>query len=738
MSHVVRFLHGVPGGRRRRLWIAAVLLLSVAPARGAEVPRASVVRTTERIRLDGVLDEGVWRTNPPIGPFLQAEPDEGKPPREPTDVWLAYDDRALYIAVRSHDREPAKIFTTTKARDARPFDDDSLEIVIDTFLDRRNGYYFQLNAAGSLSDGRIVENRLTDVSWDGIWDAQTRIDGDGWVAEIEIPFKTLSFNPDSTSWGFNIERTIARYNEESRWAGAVLDSTIHAVSRGGVIDGLEGLTQGIGLDVKPYGLLGVNKDATRADQVEPAYHAGVDAFYRITANLLSSTTVNTDFAETEVDTRQVNLTRFPTLYPEKRAFFVEEAGVFQFGLPSASSSLIPFFSRRIGLVSGQTVPILVGEKLTGKVGRLEMGFLDVATRDSEADPAAALPGQNFVVGRVKYSLGGRQSYVGAIFTSGEPTGTTDNTLYGGDLSIATSNFMGNRKNFDFTLYGLKTRTPGLDSRDYSYGAQVRYPNDRVNLSYSWQDIGENFDPRLGYVRRRGVVVNSALAQYRPRTTNNRFIRQFIFSAGLDDYLNTVEHDTESRAYSVSPFGLLFHGGERLSYTATHEFERLFEPFQIHSGITIPIGAYSNLRHAALLSGPTNKVISYSFSYDGGGFYSGSSDQIIASLTWKKSASLTTSVELRKYWVRLAEGNFNTTLTLFRLNLFFTPKVSLTNFAQYDTDSRNIGLQSRLRWILKAGQELYVVFNHQWQEDPLDRFETLTSDLRGKVNYTVRF
>jgi len=722
-----------------RLQIAAALVLAVAPAWGADIPRARVIRTADRIRVDGVLDEEVWRTNQPIGPFTQAEPDEGQPPREATDVWLAYNDRALYIAVRSHDREPDKIFTTSKARDARPFDDDSLEIVIDTFLDRRNGYYFQINAAGSLSDGRIVENRLTDVSWDGIWDARTRIDADGWVAEIEIPFKTVSFKPGSTSWGFNIERTVARYNEESRWASAVLDSTIHAVSRCGVIEGLEGLTQGIGLDVKPYGLLGVNKDVTRADRVKPAHQAGADAFYRITANLLSSTTINTDFAETEVDTRQVNLTRFPTLYPEKRAFFLEESGVFQFGLPASSSSLIPFFSRRIGLVGGRTVPILVGEKLTGKVGRLEMGFLDVATRDSDADGRAAeIPGQNFVVGRVKYSLGGRQSYVGAIFSHGEPTGTTDGTLYGADMSIATDNFLGNRKNFDLTLYGLKTNTPGQDSRDYSYGAQVRYPNDRVNLSYSWQDIGENFDPKLGYVRRRGVAVNSALAQYRPRTQDNRYVRQATFSFGFDDYYNTQQRGTESRSYSVSPFGLLFHGGERLSYTATHQFERLFEPFHIHAGITIPTGDSSHLRHAVSLSGPTNKVISYSFSVDKGGFYSGSSDQIVASLTWKRSSSLTTSVELRKYWVRLAEGDFNTTLALIRLNLFFTPKISLTNFVQYDTDSQNIGLQSRLRWILRAGQEMYVVFNHQWQEDALDRFRTLTSDFRGKVNYTIRF
>jgi hypothetical protein len=722
-----------------RLPIAAVLVLVVAPAWAAEVPRARVIPAKERIRVDGVLDEEIWRTNPSIGPFTQAEPDQGQPPREPTDVWLAYDDRALYIAVRSHDREPDRIFTSSKARDGRPFDDDSLEIVIDTFLDRRNGYYFQVNAAGSLSDGRIVENRLADVSWDGIWTAETRIDADGWVAEIEIPFKTLSFKPGGTAWGFNIERTIARYNEESRWASAVLDSMIHAVSRGGVIEGLEGLTQGIGLDIKPYGLLGVNKDVTRRDQVSPAHQIGADAFYRITANLLSSTTINTDFAETEVDTRQVNLTRFPTLYPEKRAFFLEESGVFQFGLPSSSSSLIPFFSRRVGLVGGRTVPILLGEKLTGKVGRLEMGFLDVATREAGTENGTTgIPRQNFVVGRVKYSLGGRQSYVGAIFTHGEPTGKTDGTLYGGDMSLATDNFLGNRKNFDFTLYGLKTRTPGLDSRDYSYGLQARYPNDRINLSYSWQDIGENFDPKLGYVRRRGVAVNSALAQYRPRPQNNRYIRQATFGFGFDDFRNTEEGRTETRSYSLTPLNLLFHGGERISYEVNHQFERLFEPFRIHEGIAIPVGGYSHLRHAVSITGPTNKVISYNVTYDKGGFYSGSSDEITGRLTWKKSASLTTSVELRRYWVRLAEGNFNTTLALVRLNLFFTPKTSLTNFVQYDTDSRNVGLQSRLRWILKAGQEMYVVFNHQWQEDAFDRFRTLSSDFRAKVNYTVRF
>jgi hypothetical protein len=240
------------------------------------------------------------------------------------------------------------------------------------------------------------------------------------------------------------------------------------------------------------------------------------------------------------------------------------------------------------------------------------------------------------------------------------------------------------------------------------------------------------------VRRRGVAINSVTAQYRPRPQSNHYIRQVTFGFSFNDYYSKLQHETESRNYSYNPFGLLLHGGERFSYTINQNYERLFQPFHIHEGIAIPVGQYSFVRHVLATSGPTNKVLSYSVSYDRGGFYSGSSDELVSSLTWKKSASLTTSFEFRKYWVRLLEGSFNTSLALYRFNYYFTPNISLTNFVQYDTDSQNIGLQSRLRWILKAGQEFYVVFNHQWQEDAFDRFQVLTSDFRAKINYTIRF
>ncbi len=717
-----------------RFYVCCVsaLFLFAFSGRAAEVRRATVVRVATPPRIDGNLDEAVWRDIAHIGDFVQADPYPGKPPTFQTEVRLAYDDNALYMAVRCLDPEPKKILNTTMARDGRPFDDDSLEIVIDPMHDRRSGYYLQLNAAGSMSDGRIVENRLADVSWDGIWNARTRIDDRGWTAELEIPFKTLTFKSSVTTWGFNIERTIARINEESRWEGAVLDSTIHAVSRAGDIEGLQGLSQGIGLDIKPYGLIGVNREATRVDKVDPVAEAGVDLFYRITPTFLSSTTINTDFAETEVDTRQVNLTRFSLFFPEKRAFFLEEAGVFQFGLPGSGTTLLPFFSRRIGLVGGETVPILFGEKLTGKIGRLEMGLLDVLTRDSDT-----VQSQNFVVGRAKYGFG-RQSYVGGIFTHGEPTGATDNTLGGADILLATSNLMGKRKNFDVAAYGMKTDTPGIRDHDAAYGAQVRYPNDRINLSYAVQEIGRNFDPKLGYVQRRGVRTNSATARFAPRPKGHRYIRQVSVEFDFSDYHSTIHDAVESRAYSFSPLGILFHGGQQLSYTVSRSTENLFSPFGIHDGIRIPVGLYSYTRHAASFVGPNNKPLTYSLRYNRGGFYTGSSDELNGSVTWRKSERITTSAEMRQYWVRLKEGNFNTSLLLVRLRYFFSPMLSIQNFVQYDTDSRNIGLQSRLRWILKPGQEVYFVLNHEWKENEMDRFEALRTDVRAKVNYTFRF
>ncbi len=284
------------------------------------------------VRVDGILDEPIWSEHPDIGAFVQVEPFPGQPPTEPTRVWVAYDSDTLFLAVHCYDSSPQRILATQMSRDARLFGDDNFEFLLDTFGDGRGAYYFQTNPLGAMVDGRISENSFPNTNWDGIWMVKAAIVDDGWTAEFEIPFKTLGFRPNLDTWGFNAGRRLARVREESRWASASLDIRFNQVSMAGQITGLEGMSQGIGLDIKPYGLIGYNRDMEAEKRTHILRDGGADIQYRITANLVSSTTFNTDFAETEVDTRQVNLTRFDVFFPEKRAFFLEDAGIFDFGL----------------------------------------------------------------------------------------------------------------------------------------------------------------------------------------------------------------------------------------------------------------------------------------------------------------------------------------------------------------------------------------------------------------------
>jgi hypothetical protein len=454
-------------------------LAVVAPLRAGDARQAPVFQISEPIKLDGILNEPVWRDNPPIGDFVQVEPHPGQPPTAATKVWLAYTKDALYVAARCEDRHPARLIATEMMRDGFLMSDDNVEIVLDTFHDLRNGYYFATNPVGVLVDGRITENRFPSREWDGIWNVRTHIDDEGWTAEFEIPFKSLGFSPGARNWGFNISRQIGRLRETSRWASPSLDVRLTNMARAGAITGLEGLSQGAGLDVRPYAIGGYSRDIDAARRSSLARNGGADIFYRITSNLVSSTTFNTDFAETEVDTRQVNLTRFSLFFPERRAFFLEDAGVFEFGpggggggrgggMRRRNVDLMPFFSRRIGLIEDEDgnafeTPIRVGEKLTGKVGRFDLGLMDVRTGESDTAPAA-----NLAVGRVKANFW-KQSYVGALFTNGDPTGINSNRVEGLDLRLATSNFLNRGKSFHVGFFGTRTSTGGVRSEASSPG-----------------------------------------------------------------------------------------------------------------------------------------------------------------------------------------------------------------------------------------------------------------------------
>lgn len=699
------------------------------------VPRnVEALRVTGGIRVDGNLNDAAWRSAQPIGALVQREPKAGAEPSEETDVRIAYDNDALYIAVRCADTQPARLRSTQMRRDAALIDDDNIQLLLDTFHDRRNAYYFATNPAGVMVDGTISDNNSANLNWDGMWEVRTHIDDKGWTAEFRIPFKTVAFDKGTRQWGFNFSRRIARLREESRWTSANLDSEFTLVARGGDIDGLEGLRQGIGLDVKPYGLLGYSRDVTRADRHVADRDAGVDVFYRITSNLVSSTSFNTDFAETEVDTRQINLTRFPVLYPERRTFFLEDSGIFEFAAGPGTKDFTPFFSRRIGLVNGLEVPILFGQKVTGRVGRWDVGVMDVQTRDSQVAPA-----RNFFVGRAKANFWS-QSFIGALVTRGEPTGKTTNTQAGFDMKIATADLFGSGKNFRSLFYGSKTQTPGKKGRDTFWGGEIVYPNDLLYMWYRWRWVGENYNPALGFMRRIGVREHATGSNFRPRP---KFwnMRQVSFKLYTIDYYNLRYRQTESRKFTTTPLEVEFNSGERFTYNWTPDFERLFVPFEIRKGTRIAPGDYWFQRHTYSFDTAPNRPLSLKVKAEAGSFYSGNSQEFSPQLLWKKSSHLTTAVELQQYWVKVKEGRFRTRLALYRLDYAFSPRLSLANFIQYDTDSRNLGLQSRLRWMVKPGNELFLVVNHAWQYttyDRFERFEALMTNVRMKLNYTFRF
>jgi len=748
MHSFPRFLHFV--------LVSVIFILFFSRLLSAEeTPNAVVRELSEDIKVDGILDESSWKEVPSIDSLTQVEPYPFESPTERTKVWLAYDKNALYIAVLCEDRNPDQIVATEMGRDAMLEDNDNIEIILDTYHDRRNAYLFSTNAVGALVDGRVSENQFPSIDWDGIWNVRTHNADYGWSAEFEIPFKTIGFNPGISQWGFNISRYLTRNREKSRWASPSLDVQIFHVERAGTISGINEPSQGIGLDIKLYGILGFSRNIIDPTGMTEDYDSdldfdgGVDIFYRITSNLVSITTINTDFAETEADARQVNLTRFPLFFPEKRAFFLEDAGTYEFAKTSPmgppdmnmGGDIIPFFSRRIGLVQGKEVPIDIGQKFTGKIGRFDIGLLGVRTGSLDASDnqdGQAIASQNLSVGRVKANFL-NQSYIGAIFTYGDPTGLTNNRMAAIDFKLATSNFLNKNKNLSLVLFGSKTDTSNQENRDSAYGGTISYPNDFLELEYKWFKIGENYNPALGFVPRSGLRVSSMTAEVSPRPEFSG-IRQMAFEVSYKDYYNLVEQSWESKELRLNPLRLNLESGDFLGYEYTYNKEQLFYDWMINArkAVILPSGTYSFDSHKFFFMTSPGRPLSLMTDFGFGDFYSGTRREFSGEFIWRKDRHLTTSILFNKNWIKLPEGDFNTSLVMCRVNYSFSPFITLANFVQYDTESRNVGLQNRLRWTLVPGNEFFIVLNHNWQENvEFDRYDNQTR-FRVKFNYTFRF
>jgi len=690
-----------------------------------------VVRAASNISVDGALDEPAWSEASPIGDIIQQVPREGEKATERTVVKLLHDSQNLYIGVICYDSEPRKITGTQMARDADLSVDDRIEILIDTFHDRRNAFYFSTNPLGALVDALVIENRETNTDWNAIWEVRTRRFDEGWSAEFAIPFKSLGFNRGEEVWGFNFSRTIKRKIEEDRWASPKLDVKFIQVSEAGDISGFGEVEQGRGLDVRPY-LSGRWTRDPGAGRDDLDAKGGADIFYNITPSLKWTSTINTDFAETEVDNRQINLTRFPLFFPEKRAFFLENAGRFNFA--NTSPEVIPFFSRRIGLLSGREVPILAGTKLTGKVGRYDVGLLGVRTREAEFVEA-----KNFFVGRLKRNLF-KQSYVGGIYTDGDPALPDSSRTFGADMRLFTSRFLGGERNFGISAFGLKSSNKGIDSNDGSYGFTVSYPNDLWDVSVDWRQVGRDFRPALGFVQRSNVRKLNVSAEFDPRPRNFLNVRQMFHEFFFTRYTRLDNGRVESWRLFTAPVNWTLNSGEHVEFNYAPQFERLFEPFEIADGVVLPPGDYRFTRWRAEVFTASKRPWKVDATWWFGTYWSGHADEVNTSFQYKLAPHIQVGLDLRQTFARLKEGNFVARVFSLRANYSVSPFLTFFNLVQFDNESRDLGWQSRVRWIIRPGNEVFLVFNQGWLQDERGGFNFRSSGTRlaGKIQYTFRF
>lgn len=691
---------------------------------------AKAIRITTPPQIDGYVNEQVWNEAFMVSEFYQREPNLGAPVSERTEMLICYDDNNIYFGMRCWD-DPKKITAKEMARDVSLGKDDRCQIIIDTYLDHRNAYWFQIGPRGSIGDAVVSENgAVLNKEWDGLWTGKAKILDYGWEAEIAIPFKTLGFNEANTQWGLKLIRNIVNKLETDYWPEANLNAQKFQVSDAGILDGIENITQGIGLDIAPYLVTGL--DTKKGEKNDPKLTGGVDLFYQITPSLKASLTVNTDFAETEVDDRQINLTRFNLHYPEKRDFFLDGSNYFQFGIESDRSSpvskkIIPFFSRRMGLdASNSPIPIHAGAKLTGQIDNWNIGMMHINDGRETGE-------NNFSVARVSRNIG-KLSSVGIIGTYGNTMGEDRNLVTGADLKLATSTFQKN-KNAAFILFGLKSDTKKVEGNDAAWGAQFVYPNDLINARAGYHQIGKNFISGMGFVPRTNIRENYASIEFGPRP-NKHGIMQIIFGGGFDHIANLETGNLETREFEIKPLGLRLMSGEEFSYSLVSQYESLTQDFNIFGDFVIPQGTYEWWQQQLQLVTKGARNVWGEASYRFGDFYNGKRNDIKVQANWKIAVPFFIGGTITQNNVTLPQGKFTANIYQLNANILFSPDLTLYNYFQYDNQSKRAGWQSRVQWIIKPGNEIILAWTSNFLK-PTDHFFMDESAVRLKLKYNIR-
>lgn len=705
-------------------------LLAQAAAAQADRPEATIAWRPDDVPppvIDGRIDDPAWQHASDLGALTQVEPIEGAEPSERTEVLLLLDREAFYLRVVCHDDEPELIRASQMKRDANLDPDDRVEFLIDPFLDRRNAFWFQIGAGGSMGDALISRNGSSfNKPWDGIWLGRSRVTSSGWQAEVRVPVATLNFDPKASEWGFNLVRHIRRRTESARWSGARQSLGFFSIADAGTLKGIGELHQGLGLTFTPFGVLDFSRDHA-LDEEGSSLEVGMDAVWRITPDVKLSVSLNTDFAETEVDQRQVNLTRFPLFFPEKRDFFLEDSGSFLFGY-GGSNDVIPFFSRRIGLdEDGGQVPLLGASKLTAQTPEYTVGVLAART-----EATAAVEEADLLVGRISKNVLER-SDVGLIYTHGDPDGTGSSSTAGLDFNYRTTSFLGD-KNLNLSAWALATESSEPEGDGSAFSARASYPNNQVALEASYTYVDEDFDPRIGFVRRTGVKKYAAELEWRPRIQDG-FVRWLQFQVEPVVFTN-LDGSLQTSEVEIQPFGFLLESGDRGSIEIEVTEESLDEDFEIADGVVLPVGSYPFVRGRLELSSSDRRPLSVGGQVTLGEFYDGTRQDLGLEVQWRACRWASFAVEYEHNDVELPAGDFAVNLGRLEWTLLTSPDLSWTNFLQYDDVSERLGLNSRVWWILRPGTELFLVLNQGW-DGSADSFVTEDTQLIFKLGTSFR-
>jgi hypothetical protein len=708
------------------------------------------VRLTSPLRVDGRLDEAIYNEIVPMSGFIQTEPVEGMPATERTDIWIFFDRDNIYVTARCWETHPERMVANEMRRDnGNLFNNETFSFIFDTFYDRRNADIFIINPLGGRTDAQVTNERNYTRDWNPVWDVKTgRFDG-GWIVEAAVPFKSLRYQPgEQQLWGFNARRVNRWKNELSHLTpipNALGFIGLWHASLAATMVGLEVPTGAKNLEFKPYAIASTTTDLTATPTLSnhPSWDSGLDAKYGVSRGLTADFTVNTDFAQVEADEQQVNLTRFSLFFPEKRDFFLENQGLWGFGgisvtsgfggFSAASNVPILFYSRRIGLSrpdsQGREVPLEAGARLTGRTGRFNVGALDIQTGDERVSGVRAT---NFSAVRIKRDLL-RRSSVGAIFTgrSIAQSGGGTNQTYGVDGTFAFYD------NLAVNTYWARTDTDGFSNDDTSYRAQLDYTGDRYGVQLDRVAVGSHFNPEVGYVRRPDMRQTFGLLRFSPRPTSIKSVRKFSW-VGSGSYIENGAGRPETREWD-GEFSTEFQNSDRFSVGYNHDYEFVPRPFRVGPGVAIPVGAYDlDVARVKLNFGQQRRIFGDVLA-EHGTFYGGNRTTLSVTsgrVSFSTQLSIEPSYTVNR--VALPRDVFTSHLVGSRVIYTMTPLMFATALLQYNSDTRAMSANVRLRWEYRPGSELFVVFNEE-RDAHARSFPDLTSRaFIVKINRLFRF